>query len=235
MNGATFQAQLRSAWDRLALPGRIAAALGLLAAVVVVTSGWGLVRALLVPSALAQDVAQEDKVQAEKLKASFDGWIAQTQGRSLFLIPGPKLAVEEKPPEPEPTAEESKPSSYGGPGIIAMINERVWFDDGKVVAAGAEKEGDLRVVSLDSPWSAKVEWKGVEFTVPFFAHDAVVIPPVEPPKPPSPGEPALAPQPPSPDEPASAPTAPPAALTPTAPAAQPASPAPAPAPAKDNP
>ncbi len=227
MNPAPLQTQLRAAWTRLTLAGRVAAGLGVLVTVLILVSGWGLVRALLVPSAGAQVAAKEDKAQADKLKGSFDAWIAQTEGRSLFLVPGPKVAVVEKPPEAPPTAEQSKPSSYGGPGIIAMINDRVWFDDGKIVAAGAERDGDLRVVSLDAPWSAKLEWKGVEFSVPFFAHDTVVLPPPEPPKPPAP-----------PAEPAASTeaAAPPALSAPTPPSSTPDQPAdPAPAPAKDTP
>lgn len=227
MNPAPLQIQLKAAWNRLTLAGRVAAGLGVLAGAVVLFSGWGLVRALLVPSAGAQVAAKEDKAQAEKLKGSFDAWTAQTEGRSLFLVPGPKVAVVEKPPEVPTATAETKPASYGGPGIIAMINDRVWFDDGKIIAAGGEKDGDVRVVSLDAPWSAKIEWKGVEFSVPFFAHDTVVFPPAEAPKPPAPpAEPA----------PSAEPAATPAPSAPTPSSSTPDQPAgPAPAPAKDTP
>jgi hypothetical protein len=204
------------------LAGRVAAGLGVLAGAVVLFSGWGLVRALLGPSAGAQVAAKEDKAQAEKLKGSFDAWTAQTEGRSLFLVPGPKVAVVEKPPEVPTATAETTLADWRG-----QTRARVWFDDGKIIAAGGEKDGDVRVVSLDAPWSAKIEWKGVEFSVPFFAHDTVVFPPAEAPKPPAPpAEPAPSAEP-AATPPPSAPT--PSSSTPDQPAG------PAPAPAKDTP
>lgn len=173
----------RAVWRGMPLVGRVAVALACVAVLASAWSLWGFARALLAPSAEVQGDAKGDEDLNKKYRDSFERRIAQIDGRSLFLLPGPpvdpeaerkKKAEAEAPVKPQ---ENPKPTSYGGPAMIAMINGVAWFDDGKKLAEGGESQGDLRVVRLRPPWEAVVEWKGVEFTVGLFSRDSVVIDP----------------------------------------------------------
>lgn len=48
-----------------------------------------------------------------------------------------------------------------------MLGNGVWFESGEIAGVGEEVDG-VRVISLSPPWSARLEWKGVEFDVPLF-------------------------------------------------------------------
>lgn len=92
-------------------------------------------------------------------------------GRSMFFIP---FAPPPPPPPPPPPREPSPPpppppppSRYGGPKVVAMLGDAVWFESGEIVATGDEADG-VRVIAVSPPWSARLEWKGVEFDVPLF-------------------------------------------------------------------
>lgn len=100
-------------------------------------------------------------------------------GRSLFLIPPPPAAEEPEVVESEPEAPVVlAPSRYAGPGIIAMVFDTVWFEDGtKLSLEEPEHTGeDLELVSVDAPWSARVRWRGAEFDVTLFRRDSIVYP-----------------------------------------------------------
>jgi len=56
-----------------------------------------------------------------------------------------------------------------------MMLDSAWFSDGSRLAAGGSAKGELRVISLNPPWDATVEWKGVEFNVPLFDKNKVVF------------------------------------------------------------
>lgn len=95
----------------------------------------------------------------EKFREAIGAQLEQINGRSLFAIP------------PEPTKEVAKgptPSVYGGPQVIAMINNAVWFADGSRIEAGTKGERGLRVLRINPPWSATIEWQGGEFNVDLF-------------------------------------------------------------------
>lgn len=178
-------AELSGAWSRLPGIGRAAVGLLAIALVIVAWSLWGFARALLAPSAEAQANAKGDDERNKAYQATFEGRIAQIDGRSLFLLPGPPVDPEAERKKKEEEAakaaavptENPKPTSYGGPGMIAMINGVAWFDDGKKLTEGGAAVGDLRVVRLKPPWEAVLEWKGVEFTVGLFPRDSIVIDP----------------------------------------------------------
>lgn len=177
MNSSGTQFDARAAWERLGTAGKVASAAAILCVVVLGAVLPGFVRAVLAPSAETQSNAAGDKDSDAKYKEKFPGYLAQIEGRSLFLVPGPpvKEVSKEQPPEDEGVAEKTKPESYGGPAIIGMMNDAVWFDNGKRLVAGGEKEGDLRVVSVNIPWEATVEWQEVEFKVGLFTKDNLVI------------------------------------------------------------
>lgn len=119
----------------------------------------------------------DEKKQAEQYAAAFTGHLSQIDGRSLFYIPPApsEVAAAANEAPVEDTAAESQPSVYGGPAIIAMINDQVWFQDGKKLSPGDAASDGLEVVRLEAPWDAVVRWKGVEFTVSLFKRDAIVI------------------------------------------------------------
>lgn len=134
-----------------------------------------LVGAAFMPSAGVGDVRKAVEEQAQRYAAAFDPQMAQINGRQLFLIPAPAPVVADDTPADEPVTEPTTPTVYSGPSIIAMINDVVWFSNGARIAAG-DKDGDLKIVSIDAPWSAQVQWRGSEFTVKLFDRDAVVLP-----------------------------------------------------------
>lgn len=175
-------ASAQSLARRLGPPGLAAAAVALAALVVLLFSARGIASALTTPSAqLVEKAENEKKANAEKFKASFTGYLAQLDGRSLFFIPGPPA-----PPPPPPVVadkEEPKapppPATYGGPALTAMVNNTAWFADGKKLAEG-QGDSELKLVEARPPWGALVEWKGVQFTINLFERDSVVFPAPKP-------------------------------------------------------
>ncbi len=196
------------AW-RQSSPGTRGATATLLAALAVAgLTGWPLARAIIGPRVEVPELSSPGA--SAELAGQFATLVKEIDGRSLFIVPGPPAAPE---PEAAPVADTSdkpppRPTTYGGPAITAMVNDTVWFRDGKRLVSGAEASGDLKVVRVNGPWDAVVMWKGVEFTVPLFTRDRLVLK--------DSGQPP-------------APTAP-AAPPPEAPASEPAPPAPAPPP-----
>lgn len=201
-----------------ALPGLGKAALAcvVLAIVLLIAPLWDLGEAIIGPRPTIPAVNEEAEKTAERA-AAFNAFVAQSKGRSLFY--NPKAVASAPPPTPETTEPtDTRPRSYGGPAIVAMVFDEVWFADGKRLKVGGEESDDLRVVAIEPPWSAKIAWKGVEFPVNFFERNNVVFkdgvassatdaPPNEPPaeEPEAPAE-----DPPAATPPATPPTVPPA-------------------------
>src|ERR1043165_1118131 len=173
----------RALLARLGMVGRVAAVLLLLGAIVFVLSLRGLGRAVLVPS--AKEAEKINKENRDKLVAdyasSMDGHLKQFNGRSVFFVPSAPPKKEEPKPEPiedkpKPDPTPPKPATYGGPKLIAMINGVAWFDDGKKLTVADDAKDELKVKEVIAPWSAVVDWKGVEFKVSLFDRDNVVYP-----------------------------------------------------------
>ncbi len=170
MGGPSPSSPSGEAW---AAAGRLLTPSAWVAATVVavcgVACGWFLVPLAvdaITPAPKPLNKIDDPAKNAEQQKVTFDGYLAQVKGRSLFHVPpAPQAsaAVEptdtDKPPPP--------PSSYGGPSIIAMLSDVVWFSNGRKLKVG-EKHDDLEVVELAPPWSSRLKWKGVEFDVGFF-------------------------------------------------------------------
>lgn len=162
---------------RLGWTGLLALLGVVLVGVVLVYQAIGVVRAARVPSAQQQRSANKDQELDQAYRESFSAYLPQIKGRSLFYVPAPPTVAEASEPEDEgPAPEPPKPSSYGGPKIIAMINDEVWLEDKKRLTIGGSEGGDVRLVALSAPWSARLEWRGVEFDVPFLKRDSVVMP-----------------------------------------------------------
>ncbi|MBM4108778.1 MAG: hypothetical protein FJ255_08190 [Phycisphaerae bacterium] len=181
---------------RVGWVGWLAVVVAILALVVCLPGLVGVGGSLLAPSARRSAAAQEERLAkaAEDYATGVERSLAQIDGRSIFFVPSPPIP----PPPPPPTVVETepppppKPTSYGGPAIIAMVNDAVWFSDGTRLVPGQSSEsGEVRVVRVEMPWQAVLEWKGVEFKVPLFDRDSTVI--KEPAPPPADAPPTLDP------------------------------------------
>jgi hypothetical protein len=172
---------------RLGLPGVAAVLCGAVAIAVFLTASTTIFSALAVPSAnLVEQAEKERKQNEDKYLASFNGYVAQVNGRSLFITPGrppakeaPRTAANDKPATLPP------PAVYGGPSLIAMVNGVAWFNDGKKLAVG-EGDSELKIVELQPPWAAVVKWKDVQFTISLFDRETEgnpLAPKTEKPKP----------------------------------------------------
>ncbi len=208
MKGSPLNAS--RALRRLGLPGALALLLMVAAAVVLLVSTGGLFAAIVTPGADAAGAADTRAREVETYAKALEGHRAQFDGRSLLFVPGPP------PPPPAPAVGEDSgpppapppPSEYKGPKLIGMVNGVAWFEDGNKLAPG-ESRGDMRLVSLDPPWDARIEWKGVTFTVSLFARDSVINhkgggsapEPAEPPAAPEPEKPVEEPKPATPPPP----------------------------------
>lgn len=165
----------REVYERLGRAGRWAFALGVAAVLFLAWLLWPLFWALVLPSTGAASAQADEEQRLAELDQKFNEQIAQFDGRTVFYVPAPPSAeapIEEEPADPG--LPPPPPDRYGGPGIIAMVNESVWFSDGTRVRIG-ESSGDLTVVALNAPWDATILWKQREFTVPFFDRDSVVL------------------------------------------------------------
>jgi hypothetical protein len=160
------------AW-RVATPGaKIATALSIAATIIVLVMGVPLLIDLVSPAPVPPAKVGDPAKNAEQQKVTFDGYVAQIKGRSLFFVPPPPRAAE-PPPEASGSHAPPPPSSYGGPSIVAMLSDVVWFSNGKKMKVG-ESGDDLEVVSLAPPWTSRLKWKGVEFDVGFFDRQKVI-------------------------------------------------------------
>ncbi len=96
------------------------------------------------------------------------------EGRSLFFRPqapprpAPKQTTKEKPddvPPPPP----SIPRTYGGPAVIAVIGDQVWFKSKDNLKLRVGEEGDgVKVLATNPPWTVKLAYAGGEYDVPVF-------------------------------------------------------------------
>jgi hypothetical protein len=172
---------LRSYRGRLGAHGAVALVAFAAAIIAFLVSARQLIPAIFMPA--PEVTTAPDSIQhAQQYALAIDEHIKQFDGRSLFFIPSrplpppppPRLQEDPGPPPPPPP-----PSRYGGPSLIAMMNDTVWFDDGAKLKSG-ESSTAVRVVRIDAPWSATLEWKGVEFTVGLFERDKVVMPAPQP-------------------------------------------------------
>lgn len=157
----------------LGVGGGIAALMLALYVLVALVSGVSLISALLVS---APSPSRSPADQAEEGQDRLSEYVAQIDGRTMFFTPAPP------PPRPVIAANsddgpgmDPPPAQYGGPSVIGLLNDKVWFSDKRQAIVGGEAVGDLRVVSTDAPWSVTVIWQGVEFDVPFLARDGIVL------------------------------------------------------------
>ncbi len=151
----------------LGVPGCIAVVALLGALFVVAREVPAFVSALMLPRGVGKETVAQSAQRTEQYNAAFDGYLAQVDGRSMFFVPAPPrqaAKTEDKAKDDKP----SVPTSYGGPKIIAMINDKVWFDDNTSASIGADENSGLKVVGLNTPWGARIAWRGVEFDVPLF-------------------------------------------------------------------
>ncbi len=96
------------------------------------------------------------------------------EGRSLFFRPpAPAVKPAPKPPsKKEPDALPPPPlipMAYGGPVVIAVIGDQVWFKnkDNLRLRVGEEGAG-VKVLASNPPWTVNLAYAGGEYDVPVF-------------------------------------------------------------------
>lgn len=194
-----------AAWHATSRAGKIAFLLVAAALFVLALSVWPLVRTAFGPRPQKLSASTDKEQHAQQQDAAFSKYLAQIKGRSLFIVPPapapptPAVANADEPAKPPPP-----PSSYGGPAIVAMMSDVVWFNNGSRLKPG-DKADDLEVVSLSPPWEATLKWKDVEFVVRFFDRSRITKDPEASPKP----SPEHLPGPPASENPAAKPVEPP--------------------------
>jgi len=161
------------AWRSIGVAGAVAVGLVALTLIVGAALLWGVAGAVLAPGAGgAAESEAEQQERVERFEEAMRDRLAQVGGRSLFYTP-PAPSEEDAEPvevaeEDGPEEDEPKPRRYGGPDVMGVVNGAVVFKGGDVVRLGDERDG-VRVVDVDgSPWSVRLEWRGVEFDVPLF-------------------------------------------------------------------
>jgi hypothetical protein len=157
---------MRAAARRLGPRGG-AALLALLVAAWTLAGGFlGLARAVFARSPAPADAFTDPGERANAFHDAFAGHLAQINGRSMFFVPRPlppPPAERSEAPSPPPP-----PSRYAGPAVVAMINGAVWLDNGRRLTLDDAERAGLRLIALNPPWSARLEWNGREWDVPLF-------------------------------------------------------------------
>ncbi len=96
------------------------------------------------------------------------------EGRSLFfrprapaVKPAPTRTSEKEPDEHLPPP--AIPKTYGGPIVIAVVGDQVWFKskDNLKLRVGEEGSG-VKVLATNPPWMVKLAYAGGEYDVPIF-------------------------------------------------------------------
>lgn len=170
---------LGQAWALLGTGARVCVALGAAGSIFTAAWAWPAAKAAMSGGVPNVDLAASLEQRASQYAEAVTGWVKQTDGRTMFFVPA---APPPPPPPPPPEKEEGPPppppppATYGGPAIVAIVNDTVWFADGTKRGATSEGESGVKVISISPPWEARVLWEGVEFNVPVFARDAVVMP-----------------------------------------------------------
>jgi hypothetical protein len=173
---------LVTVWRSLPLLSKFAAAAVVLTVVLLVYRGltvvWEIRNAPSAPSLGAAEVNGEVGVHA----AALDRYRRMIDGRSFYVKPPRPVRRPTRPILPtvpdEPEERDPTPTRYGGPEIIALVGDAVWFDNDMRLAVG-EQQGDLEVVAVRAPWHATLRWKGGEFVEPLFDRAESAIPLLE--------------------------------------------------------
>ncbi len=143
------------------------------AGIVLVVPLPGLLAAMFTPN-IGQDSAGEN-IQAYLAAHDRDltTYRERFEGRSLFFRPpaparpAPKRRTEKK--TDEPLLPPPIPTIYGGPAVIAVIGDQVWFKgkDNLNLRVGEEGSG-VKVLASNPPWLVKLAYAGGEYDVPIF-------------------------------------------------------------------
>jgi len=132
--------------------------------------------------ALAQAVfsrgLHEDPVRAKLAghllghKDDHQKYVQRFNGRSLFNKPVPpkqNIVVRDVPPPPpkETSGPAGPPSSYGGPPIMFVLGDEVWFRNGLTLSVGEEGQG-VKVIAADPPWKVTLGHGGGQYDIELF-------------------------------------------------------------------
>jgi hypothetical protein len=157
---------------RVSVPLVASAAAVALAAMVV---GGGLTQTVkaVFASGVSEDETDPFADLGSESDALFETSRKRYDGRSMYALPTPPVRrpppPPPRPPEPPkpPPGPPPAPASYTGPAPTAIVGDFVYFGALRV-KLGEERDG-IKVVSIDAPYSIKVEHMRGNYTVPFWS------------------------------------------------------------------
>ena len=147
----------------------------IVAGIVLVLPLPGLLAAMFTTS-IGQDSAGEN-MQAYLVAHDRDlaTYRERFEGRSLFFRPpaparpAPTKQTSEKEPDVLPPRPPLIPMTYGGPAVIAVFGDQVWFKSKDDLKLRVGEEGDgVKVLASNPPWTVKLAYAGGEYDVPVF-------------------------------------------------------------------
>lgn len=153
-----------------------------LASAVTIWGVWRIGQASVLRSPEIASDGPDDEAQRKRHAEAMESRVEQIKGRSMFFIPPPPPRPAPPRPAPPPVVDPGPPppppppSTYGGPSILGIASDRVWFNDGKPRTIGDEEVDGVRVLAVNPPWDVRVRWRNAEFTVSLFDRDKVVYP-----------------------------------------------------------
>ena len=149
-----------------------------LASLVIVTQVAGLVSAALTPDVGDDPTASRLNEYLDEHDEGRKIYRDRFDGRSLFFKPKrprrpvpPPTVVDRSDDPPPPTLPPSPPRNYGGPSVIFVVGDEVWFHNGGHASVGEEVDG-VKVIASNPPWSVTLFHAGKEYELPLFRkHD----------------------------------------------------------------
>lgn len=149
-----------------------------LATLVMVTQVAGLVSAALTPGVSDDSITTRLNEYLDEHDEGMQTFRDRFDGRSLFFKPKrPRKPTKPPPPvvdrgdDPPPPLPPPPPRLYGGPSVIFVVGDEVWFHNGLHASVGEEVEG-VKVIASNPPWSVTLFHAGREYELPLFRkHD----------------------------------------------------------------
>jgi hypothetical protein len=157
---------------RVSVPLVASAAAVALAAMVV---GGGLTQTVkaVFASGVSEDETDPFADLGSESEALFETSRKRYDGRSMYALPTPPVRrpppPPPRPPEPPkpPPGPPPAPASYTGPAPTSIVGDFVYFGALRV-KLGEERDG-IKIVSIDAPYTIKVEHMLGSYTVPFWS------------------------------------------------------------------
>lgn len=100
------------------------------------------------------------------------------RAESTLKLAGERVAARSpfyplKPKQPD--TPRNTPRVYGGPELVAIYDDSVWFRGGSRMKVNDTSDSTLSVISVNPPWGAKVRWMGAEFDITLFERSKDIL------------------------------------------------------------